>query len=251
MHRAEPSPAQAFAYLARALTSPSGTQPVLESIVHHAAQLVPARWAVALVADRITTTPARLVASTDPALTDVVAQIAGQSGAAPGWWAYEHGDVCNVPDLADEDRFDSYPQEMLRRTPIRSVLSVPLSGAGDVVGVLTLYGDRERAFGEGEVERSLMIASVAGVALATARVTDKAENLEVALQNSRTIGTALGVLVERHRLTEDQAFELLRQCSMRSNRKVVDLAAQLVHEGHLPDEDELVPEPEPTGAELA
>ena len=240
MSRVAPTPAQAFAYLARALTSSSGTQPVLESIVHHAAQLVPARWAVALVADRITTTPARLVASTDRAVTDVVAEISGHAGDGPGWWAYDKGEVCNVPDLGAEDRFGDYPGQVLRRTPIRSVLSVPLIAGDDIVGgVLTLYADRVGAFGDQEVERALMVASVAGVALSAAGAVDRADGLEAALHNSRTIGMALGLLAERQGLTEDQAFELLRQASMCSNRKLAELADDLVHGGELPAEEEL------------
>ena len=236
MSRVEPSPAQAFAYLARALSSMSGTQPTLEGIVRHSAALVPAQWAVALVADRISSTPARLVASTDPEVTDVVAQIAGRAGAGPGWWAFDNGAVCNLPDLAAEERFGGYPRAVLERTPIRSVLAVPLVGAGDVVGVLSLYDGRSHAFGPEQVDRALMVASIAGVALATARAEDRADNLETALRTSRVIGAAVGVLVERHRLTEDQAFELLRHCSMRTNRKLADLADELVDSGALPAE---------------
>jgi GAF domain-containing protein len=208
---------------------------VLDSVVDHAAHLVPAQWAVALVADRITTVPARLVASTDRAVTDVVSRVSGRAGAGPGWWAFEHAAVCVVPDLASEVRFGSYAPELLRRTPIRSVLAVPLVGAGDVLGVLTLYADRVDAFGVEEVERAGTVASVAGVALAAADAEGRAANLEVALSNSRTIGMALGVLAERHGLSEDQAFEVLRRCSMRGNRKLADLARELLHCRELPE----------------
>lgn len=235
---AEPSPAQALAYLARALTLTSGTQPVLMGLVHHAAEIVPTRWAVALVADRITTSPARLVASTEPEVTDVVAEIAASAGTGPGWWAFENGALCSVQDLATEHRFGGYSQAMVERTPIRSVLAVPLVGGGDVVGVLTLYADRRDAFGKDEVQRALMVASFAGVALAAARAEDRADNFEAALHTNRTIGTAVGILVERHRLTEDQAFAVLRQCSMRANRKLAELADRLVQTGDLPGETE-------------
>jgi GAF domain-containing protein len=236
MSRAEPSPARAFAYLARALSESGGTVPTLEGIARHAAELVPARWAVALVADRLTSTPARLVATTDASVTDVVAEIAGSLGTGPGWSAFETGTVCHVEDLRTETRFGRYPEAMLERTPIRSVLAVPLVGAGDVRGVLTLYGERAHCFGGGEVERALAVASFAGVALAAAVAEDRAANLEVALSSSRTIGTAVGVLVERHRLTEDRAFELLRLSSMHTNRKLVDVARDLVACGELAGE---------------
>lgn len=237
MSRAEPSPAQAFAYLARALGPLTGTQPTLDGIVEHAAELVPARWAVALVAERITSTPARRVATTQACVTDIVAEVAGSAGTGPGWWAFDTGAVCHVADLAEETRFEGYPQAMLERTPIRSVLAVPLVGRGDVMGVLTLYSDEAHGFGAKEVERALVVASFAGVALAAALAEDRAMNLEVALATSRTIGAAVGVLVERHRLTEDQAFELLRLASMHANRKLAHVAEVLVASGELPAQE--------------
>ena len=102
------------------------------------------------------------------------------------------------------------------------------------MGVLTLYSERTHAFGEEEVERALVVASFAGVALAAARAEDRAMNLEVALSSSRTIGAAVGVLVERHRLSEDEAFDLLRLSSMHTNRKLLHVAELLVTSGELP-----------------
>jgi AmiR/NasT family two-component response regulator len=39
--------------------------------------------------------------------------------------------------------------------------------------------------------------------------------------------------MERHKLTADQAFQLLAHASMHSNRKVRDIADHLVHTGEL------------------
>ena len=40
--------------------------------------------------------------------------------------------------------------------------------------------------------------------------------------------------MERHKLTADQAFQLLAQASMHSNRKLRDVADDLVHAVELP-----------------
>ncbi len=236
MSTAEPGPAHQSAYLALALSVSGGTVPTLELIVRQAAELVPARWAVALVADRLTSTPPRRIATTEAGVTDVVAEILGSLRTGPRWSAFETGTLCHAEDLRAETRFGQYPQNMLQRTPVQSVLALPLKGAGGVMGVLTLYGERAHSFGSDEVERAQAVASFAGVALAAAVAEDRAANLEIALSSSRTIGTAVGVLVERHRLTQEQAFELLRQCSMHANRKLVDVARDLVECGELAHE---------------
>jgi hypothetical protein len=55
--------------------------------------------------------------------------------------------------------------------------------------------------------------------------------LRVALQNSRDIGTALGILMNRYKITRDAAFDLLRTASQRNNRKVRDLALEVIETG--------------------
>lgn len=55
--------------------------------------------------------------------------------------------------------------------------------------------------------------------------------LKRALQNGRTIGTAIGILIERYGVSSREAFRILVRASQFSNRKVRDIAAELVHTG--------------------
>lgn len=59
--------------------------------------------------------------------------------------------------------------------------------------------------------------------------------LKRALQTSRCIGMAVGVLMGVRRIAEDDAWELLRKASRNGNRKVRDLAEDVVRLGDLPD----------------
>ncbi len=54
-----------------------------------------------------------------------------------------------------------------------------------------------------------------------------------ALDTSRNIGTAIGILMATHRLTQDQAFLLLRVASQHTHRKVHDLARDVIDTGTL------------------
>jgi AmiR/NasT family two-component response regulator len=62
------------------------------------------------------------------------------------------------------------------------------------------------------------------------------ENLQAALVNSRVIGAAVGVLMERDGLTYDDAFAMLCQTSQHLNVKVREIADQLLYSGALPAE---------------
>lgn len=56
----------------------------------------------------------------------------------------------------------------------------------------------------------------------------KVANLELALDTARLIGTAIGILMERHCLTRDEAFQLLVRLSQRSHRKLRDVATDVI-----------------------
>jgi AmiR/NasT family two-component response regulator len=62
---------------------------------------------------------------------------------------------------------------------------------------------------------------------------DLADSLRTALDSRAVIDQAKGILVERYRLTPDQAFQLLARVSMNANRKVRDVADHLVSTGEL------------------
>ena len=70
--------------------------------------------------------------------------------------------------------------------------------------------------------------------LAEAR--ERITNLERALTNSRTIGTAIGIVMERRKVSTEQAFTILARASQHSNRKLADLAADIAYTGQLPEE---------------
>ncbi|HEX8092435.1 ANTAR domain-containing protein [Jatrophihabitans sp.] len=61
----------------------------------------------------------------------------------------------------------------------------------------------------------------------------KANNLHRALESNREIGAAMGILMARHQLTSEQAFDLLRRTSQRAHRKIVAIAADVIQTGEL------------------
>lgn len=62
----------------------------------------------------------------------------------------------------------------------------------------------------------------------------KIANLEIALQSSRVIGMAVGIVMERCKLTPDEAFDLLVSVSQHEHRKLREIADDLVLTGAIP-----------------
>ena len=63
----------------------------------------------------------------------------------------------------------------------------------------------------------------------------RAANLLAALGTREMIGQAQGILMERERITACQAFDILRRASQHLNRKLREIAQDLVETGETPD----------------
>ncbi len=61
-------------------------------------------------------------------------------------------------------------------------------------------------------------------------------HLKLAIESHRMIGHAVGVLMERHRVTADQGFAMLRQASLDRNIKLREIARRVMETGLEPAE---------------
>jgi hypothetical protein len=115
-------------------------------------------------------------------------------------------------------------------------LPLVLNGAA---GALNLYARYPRAFGVIDRGRGLLLASLAGLAFTTALAHEeeerKATQLHAALATREMIGQAQGILMERERVSSDQAFDILRRASQHLNLKLRAVAQSLVDTGERPD----------------
>lgn len=138
--------------------------------------------------------------------------------------------VLHVLDSANEDRWEGF-LDVAQQVGVRSMLCIPLWVEEQQLGSLTLYASTPDAFSALDERLAGVFATYAALALADAR---RSENLQTALVNRDVIGQGKGILMERHRVTADRAFELLSEASQRLNRKLSVVAEYLVSTGELP-----------------
>jgi ANTAR domain len=118
---------------------------------------------------------------------------------------------------------------------MHNVLAAPLGESG----VLNLYARCPASFGDADRVKGALLASFANIALSVARVREtenrRTHNLKVALGTREIIGQAEGILMERERITGDQAFDILRRASQNLNIKLREVAQSLIDTGERPD----------------
>jgi GAF domain-containing protein len=121
-----------------------------------------------------------------------------------------------------------------------SSLSVPLAidKEEQVTGALNIYAREPDAFDPVARAAATGFGPYAAVAAGNLHAYQSAramaDNLRGALEFRAVIDQAKGVLMERHKLTADLAFQLLARTSMNTNRKLRDIADDLIHTGELP-----------------
>ena len=95
---------------------------------------------------------------------------------------------------------------------------------------LNLYSADRNAFDNDSEHIGLLFAAHAAVAISGAH---QQEHLNKAIAARDLIGQAKGILMERHKITADQAFSVLARASQQTNTKLVDVARSLTDTGDI------------------
>lgn len=135
------------------------------------------------------------------------------------------------PDLGTERRWSRWAAQVVQELGIRSMLCLQLFTSERSYGALNLYSRSVEGFDDRDRSTALALAAHVAVALAASREID---NRNLAIGRRTTIGQAQGILMERYGLGGEQAFTVLHQVSTQSNRKVFDVAEELVRTRRTP-----------------
>lgn len=185
---------------------------------------------ITIVSRGVPSTPA--ASDQTPAKVD---QLQYETGQGPCLDAVRDEQSFRTGDLAETTRWPKFSHRAAEDLGVRSMLSLQLFVQDDILGALNFYSHRTYAFGDDILEAGSVFAAHAALALANAREHDENVNLRRALDSNRIIGAAMGILMAHHRITQEQAFTVLRTVSQNSNRKLRAVADDVVETGALPE----------------
>jgi len=154
-----------------------------------------------------------------------------ESGEEPCMYAFRDQEPYRIDSTLADARWPEFSRRAAAHG-ILSTLSVPLAARGRNLGALNLSSETENAFTEAHGRTVRMFADQACIALANAQVYWDArqlnENLTQAIESRETINQAVGILIAAGGRTPKAAFQALVNASQRENRKVRDIAEEIV-----------------------
>lgn len=218
-----------FAVLASQLFSAGTAADVLDTIIHHAAALIPEADFVSVTvrtSDNEFKTPAR---TDDLAVLLDQIQYEAQEGPCIDATRQDGTGLSDEPDLDASDQWPKFGAAAAE-LGVRSVLSFGLMPTTPTprLGALNFYARKPHAFPTFDRDIGLLLAAHAGAALAAARSVEAAqlrvEQLQRALLSRDVIGQAKGMLMAQRGLTPEEAFDVLRDASQRLNIKLATIA---------------------------
>jgi hypothetical protein len=173
---------------------------------------------------------------TDPIVIEIDA-LQHRVGEGPCLAAITESATFYAYDLVDDAQWPRFGP-LASSMGVRSALALALSANG-IRGALNLYARYPSAFGVIDRGKGLVLAILAGVSLSAAGSRHEEERqiitLRAGLVSREVIGQAEGILMERERITSDQAFDILRRASQHLNVKLRDVAQDLVDTGESPE----------------
>jgi putative methionine-R-sulfoxide reductase with GAF domain len=167
-------------------------------------------------------------AFTDPASPEIdAAQY--ETGNGPCLDAYHQNTIFKVEDTRTETRWPEFAKAAADHG-VLSTLSLPLTAGPGAIGALNMYSNAVNGFVDDD--EAAVFGVQAAIVLSNAQAfwaaQQLASDLEIALKSRADIEQAKGIIIGTRRCSPDAAFDILVKQSQHENRKLRDVAREIV-----------------------
>jgi hypothetical protein len=217
-----PEATEAFASLAALVYAGTDAQEVLDAICRRALEIIPG----ADHASISTLRPDRSLRSR--AASDEVARLMDdletEAGEGPCLDSILEDSMQRDADITRDSTWPRLAELTLARTPVRGMIGYRLGQGTDARSAFNVFSDTPGALTQQSADSGAVLAAFTSVALAAAEQKASAENLRKGLASNREIGKAIGLIMAAHSVSDEEAFEILRSASTRTNTRLADVA---------------------------
>jgi transcriptional regulator with GAF, ATPase, and Fis domain len=220
--------ARAFVRLADTLADEFDIVEFLQSLSADSVEIIGAEAASVMLADA--RGGLRLVAASEERMR-VLELFEMQSAQGPCLDALGTGQAVQASAAESRRRWPAFAPRA-SAAGFRVLCAVPMRAHADIIGALNLFRGSDQPFSDAELEIARAMAQVATIALIQERAirerSMRAEQLQAALRSRIVIEQAKGMLAEHLSTTIDEAFQLLNNYARDHNRRLTEVAREVV-----------------------
>jgi signal transduction protein with GAF and PtsI domain len=131
-----------------------------------------------------------------------------------------------VFDIAKEPEYKY--KDIAKKEGLRSLLSVPLSVKGRVIGVLNNYTSRSHKFTTEEIDILTSVANQAAIVIENSELMVKTKVIQEELESRKVVEKAKGILMREQGLGEQEAFKKIQRQSMDTRHSMREIAEAII-----------------------
>jgi signal transduction protein with GAF and PtsI domain len=131
-----------------------------------------------------------------------------------------------ILEVLKEPRYKE--KELARKEGLVSMLSVPLIVKDKVIGVINCYTSFSHEFSETERAVLTTVANQAAICIENTELMVKTKVIQEELEARKLVEKAKGILMNRHGLSEEEAFRRIRKASMDSRKTMRQIAEAIL-----------------------
>lgn len=109
-----------------------------------------------------------------------------------------------------------------------SLLSVPLSVKGRVIGVINSYTSKPHKFTKSEIETLITVANQAAIVIENAQLMVKTKIIQEEMETRKLMERAKGILMKENDLSEEESFRRIQKKSMDSRKSMKEIAEAII-----------------------
>lgn len=214
---------KALSKISKAIASESYLEDILRLIVVVTAQVMGSNICSLMLIDERKKLVIRATQSVSEAYNKKPSLMLGEGIA--GRVAKENRAIV-VKDVTKEKEYKN--RDIAKKEKLRSLLCVPLSVKGKVIGVLNCYTPKTHEFSETEIDVLTSIANQAAVAIENTELMVKTRVIQEELESRKKIERAKGVLMKDEGLTEEEAYRRMQKYAMNSRKTMREVAEAMI-----------------------
>jgi len=131
-----------------------------------------------------------------------------------------------IADILKDKRYKE--KKLAKKEGLVAMLSVPMLVKDKVIGVLNVYTVKEYKFTKNDINLLSAAANQAAVAIENTELMVKTKVVQEELETRKKVERAKGILMKSQKLSEEDAYKLMRKSSMNKRVSMKDIAEAII-----------------------